>query len=77
MCWTQVEELEHQNMLQVDEASEAEGCVRGAQRWKEQTEQTELMEPEVNTKCWRQANQSELITDGWNLSLVTSATCRI
>jgi hypothetical protein len=30
MCWRQVEWLECQNVLQVDEVSEVEGCVGGS-----------------------------------------------
>jgi hypothetical protein len=30
MCWRWVEQSEHQNMLQVDEALEVEGCIRGS-----------------------------------------------
>jgi hypothetical protein len=52
------------------DVSEAVACIRGAWR------QTKLTEPEVSTKCRRQSKRSELVRTGWNLSGVTSATCR-
>jgi hypothetical protein len=35
MCWRQAEWSEYQNVLQVDEASEVEGCIGGRWRWME------------------------------------------
>jgi hypothetical protein len=49
MYWRWAEWSEHQNVLQADKALEAEGCIRGAQRWMEQMEQMELEVNRVST----------------------------